>query len=139
MTEGQLMDMRLLAAEAIARSAPARALIFDRSLIGFKGPQDFLTEVDGETEAFIAERLLAFFPGDGFLGEESRRPLAEAARDMVVDPIDGTANLRAASCSIFARRSPASSVFAWPSSRHLRSNARRIVRWPTRQALAQRR
>ena len=98
MTEGasQLMDMRLLAAEAIARAAGAvaRRRFLDRSFtIGFKGPQDFLTEVDGETEAFIAERLLQAFPSDGFIGEESKaRPPAEGGATWVVDPIDGTAN-----------------------------------------------
>jgi myo-inositol-1(or 4)-monophosphatase len=52
-----------------------------------------LTEVDGETEALIAERLLQIFPGDGFIGEESKaRPPGEGGAAWVVDPIDGTAN-----------------------------------------------
>jgi len=88
--------MRLLAAEATAREAGARARrrFLDRSFtVGFKGPQDFLTEVDGETEAFIAERLLKAFPGDGFIGEESKpRPAGASGVAWVVDPIDGTAN-----------------------------------------------
>jgi myo-inositol-1(or 4)-monophosphatase len=98
MTEGAstLMDMRLLAAQAVAREAGAmaRRRFLDQSFtVGFKGPQDFLTEVDGETEAFIAERLLAIFPGDGFIGEESKaRPSGEGGATWVVDPIDGTAN-----------------------------------------------
>ena len=53
MTESasKLMDMRLLAAQAAAREAGvgARRRFLDRSFtVGFKGPQDFLTEVDGE-------------------------------------------------------------------------------------------
>ena len=98
MTEGAstLSDMRLLAAEATAREAGARARrrFLDRSFtVGFKGPQDFLTEVDGETEAFIAGRLLDPFPGDGFIGEETKaRPPGEGGVTWVVDPIDGTAN-----------------------------------------------
>ena len=98
MTEGAstLMDMRLLAAQAVAREAGAmaRRRFLDQSFtIGFKGPQDFLTEVDGETEAFIAERLLGIFPSDGFIGEESKaRPAGEGGAAWVVDPIDGTAN-----------------------------------------------
>src|SRR5580692_11145013 len=77
MTEGAgtLVDMRLLAAQAVAREAGAmaRRRFLDRTFtVGFKGPQDFLTEVDGETEAFIAERLLEIFPSDGFIGEESK-------------------------------------------------------------------
>ncbi len=77
MTEGAstLIDMRLLAAQAVAREAGAmaRRRFLDRSFtVGFKGPQDFLTEVDGETETFIAERLLEIFPSDGFIGEETQ-------------------------------------------------------------------
>jgi myo-inositol-1(or 4)-monophosphatase len=98
MTEGAstLMDMRVLAAQAVAREAGAmaRRRFVDQSFtVGFKGPQDFLTEVDGETEAFIAERLLGIFPTDGFIGEESKgRPAGEGGAAWVVDPIDGTAN-----------------------------------------------
>ena len=98
MTEGAstLMDMRLLAAQAVAREAGAmaRRRFLDQSFtVGFKGPQDFLTEVDGETEAFIAEHLLRVFPTDGFIGEESKgRPAGEGGAAWVVDPIDGTAN-----------------------------------------------
>src|ERR1700761_4244220 len=91
-----LMDMRLLAAQAVAREAGAlaRRRFLDQSFtVGFKGPQDFLTEVDGETEALIAERLLQVFPNDGFIGEESKaRPAGEGGAAWVIDPIDGTAN-----------------------------------------------
>jgi myo-inositol-1(or 4)-monophosphatase len=91
-----LMDMRLLAAQAIAREAGAmaRRRFLDRSFaVKFKGPQDYLTEVDGETEAFIAERLTKVFPTDGFIGEESQaRPAGAGGAVWVVDPIDGTAN-----------------------------------------------
>ncbi len=91
-----LMDMRLLAAQAVAREAGAKARrrFLDRSFaVAFKGPQDYLTEVDGETEAFIAERLALVFPDDGFIGEESSaRPAGAGGAVWVVDPIDGTAN-----------------------------------------------
>ena len=53
--------MRLLAAQAIAREAGAlaRRRFVDKSFkVGFKGPQDYLTEVDGETEELIASRLI---------------------------------------------------------------------------------
>ena len=58
--------------------------------VSMKGPQDFLTETDGEVEAHLRDALLQRFPGDGFLGEESGGALT--ARMWVVDPIDGTAN-----------------------------------------------
>ena len=65
MTEGAgtLVEMRLLAAQAVAREAGAvaRRRFLDRSFtVGFKGRQDYLTEVDGETEALIA-RVLTFW------------------------------------------------------------------------------
>jgi myo-inositol-1(or 4)-monophosphatase len=91
-----LMDMRLLAAQAVAREAGAKARrrFLDRSFtVAFKGPQDYLTEVVGETEALIAERLAKVFPTDGFIGEESHpRPAGASGEVWVVDPIDGTAN-----------------------------------------------
>lgn len=55
-----------------------------------KGPQDYLTEMDGNCEAMIRERLLAAFPSDGFFGEETGGTDSENV--WVVDPIDGTAN-----------------------------------------------
>jgi myo-inositol-1(or 4)-monophosphatase len=89
-------EMRLLAAEAVAREAGAlvRRRFLDKSFtVGFKGPQDYLTEVDAETERLVASRLLEVFPSDGFLGEETEgRAVADGAALWVVDPIDGTAN-----------------------------------------------
>ena len=90
------LEMRLLAAQAVAREAGAlaRRRFLDSSFqVGLKGPQDYMTDVDSETEALIAARLQAVFPGDGFIGEETQ-PRAGAAGGAVwvVDPIDGTAN-----------------------------------------------
>jgi myo-inositol-1(or 4)-monophosphatase len=91
-----LMEMRLLAAEAIAREAGAvaRRRFVDRSFqVRFKGPQDYLTEVDGETEQLIASRLTQAFSSDGFIGEETgARSTSPGGVVWVVDPIDGTAN-----------------------------------------------
>ena len=96
MNDADPMQMRLLAAEAVAREAGtlARRRFLDSSFkVGFKGPQDYLTEVDSETEELIAARLNGAFPHDGFIGEETA---GRAARDggavWVVDPIDGTSN-----------------------------------------------
>lgn len=55
-----------------------------------KGPQDFLTETDGEVEDHIRKTIADAFPNDGFLGEEGGGD--PSARMWVVDPIDGTAN-----------------------------------------------
>jgi myo-inositol-1(or 4)-monophosphatase len=96
MPDADPMSMRLLAAQAIAREAGAiaRRRFIDSSFkVGFKGPQDYLTEVDGETEELIAARLNEAFPQDGFIGEETAgRSGPDRAPVWVVDPIDGTAN-----------------------------------------------
>ncbi|HLJ72511.1 MAG TPA: inositol monophosphatase family protein [Roseiarcus sp.] len=97
------LQNRLLAACAVAREAGAlaRRRFLDRTsfTVGFKGPQDFITEVDGEVEKLIRARLIGIFEQDGFIGEEGgAAPGAEGAPSWVVDPIDGTAN--------FARGAP---------------------------------
>ena len=96
MQDADPMHLRWLAAQAVAREAGAlaRKRFEDASFhVGFKGPQDYLTEVDGETEDLIAGRLHAAFPHDGFIGEETAgRPAPGGAAVWVVDPIDGTAN-----------------------------------------------
>src|SRR5437660_6294496 len=96
MTEAHSMQRRLLAAQAVAREAGvlARRRFLDSSFtISFKGPQDYLTEVDRETEELIAARLHAAFSRDGFIGEETEgRAAGEGEGLWVVDPIDGTSN-----------------------------------------------
>ena len=84
-----------------------------------KGKQDWLTEADLAVEKFLAERLAAEFPGDGFQGEETGRGRAGALR-WVVDPIDGTANYaRGAprfciSLGLLEDRTPLAGVLAAP-------------------------
>ncbi len=97
------LHTRFLAASAIAREAGAlaRRRFADRGsfTVGFKGPQDFVTEVDGETERLIQARVSAVFPDDGFIGEEGEGLVGGAGAPVwVVDPIDGTSN--------FARGTP---------------------------------
>jgi len=91
------LQNRFLAACAVAREAGAvaRRRFLDRGsfTIGFKGPQNFITEVDGEVELLIQSRLIDVFAGDGFLGEEGPGLAgAPGAPIWVVDPIDGTSN-----------------------------------------------
>ena len=96
MTAADPGPLRLLAAEAIAREAGAlaRRRFRDASFkVGFKGPQDYLTEVDGETEVLISDRLHKAFPQDGFIGEETAGREGKSGQAVwVVDPIDGTSN-----------------------------------------------
>lgn len=56
-----------------------------------KGPQDYLTEADGEIEQLIRRRIARRFPEDGFFGEEGEER-STGTFTWVVDPIDGTAN-----------------------------------------------
>ncbi len=79
--------------DLIATAAVLASAGFARQVgqpIGMKGPQDYLTETDGQVEAHVKARIAQAFPEDGFLGEETGgNPGAQA---WVVDPIDGTAN-----------------------------------------------
>ena len=85
---------RFLAAQAVAREAGAlmKRRFLDRNsfTLGFKGHQDYITEVDTEVENLVLARLGAAFPGDGFIGEEGGGKPAPSL--WVIDPIDGTAN-----------------------------------------------
>jgi myo-inositol-1(or 4)-monophosphatase len=89
------MHLRFLAACAIAREAGqlvrTRFQKRDEVLkLQFKGPQDYLTETDGEVEKLIATRLAESFPDDSFFGEEGGG--AFGRKVWIVDPIDGTAD-----------------------------------------------
>ena len=97
MLDSRELGLRFHAAQAIAREAGeiAKRRFYDRGsfTVGLKGPQDFLTEVDGEVEKLVAGRIYQMFPGDGFVGEEGEgRAPQDGAPTWVVDPIDGTAN-----------------------------------------------
>ena len=101
--DARALNDRFLAACALARAAGevAKRRFVNRGsfTVGFKGPQDYLTEVDGEVERLIATRLHQIFPDDGFIGEEGEGRVGHAGQPIwVVDPIDGTSN--------FARGAP---------------------------------
>ncbi|MBD3393302.1 MAG: histidinol phosphatase [Chitinivibrionales bacterium] len=49
-----------------------------------------VTEVDRACEALIRDALLAAFPSDGFLGEETGAHTGHSGRTWIVDPLDGT-------------------------------------------------
>ncbi|MDR5826197.1 inositol monophosphatase family protein [Caballeronia sp. LZ043] len=93
------MAIRLNVAAAVAREAGQlireRFRCRDTALtFEFKGPQDYLTQTDGEAERLISARLTEVFPDDGFFGEETG-PRINSTADCgtwIVDPIDGTAD-----------------------------------------------
>jgi myo-inositol-1(or 4)-monophosphatase len=61
--------------------------------IGIKGPADFVSDADRESEQLIRKRLFASHPDWSFTGEEFP-PVDGADREhrWLVDPIDGTTN-----------------------------------------------
>ncbi len=58
-----------------------------------KGRSDLVTEADVASQEVIRDKILAAFPGHGFLGEENEQ-IASGEEDFrwIVDPLDGTMN-----------------------------------------------
>ena len=66
------------------------ASVNDLSIMS-KGAQDMVSEADIAVEKLIRNRLMAAFPGDGYLGEETGHEAGTGDSGIwVVDPIDGT-------------------------------------------------
>ncbi len=94
MTDSELIARYDVARDIIAEAAEI-ALRFarerDQLTIEAKGPQDLVSQADRTVEAHIRERLIAAFPDDAFVGEETGTGGAQRASGAwVVDPIDGT-------------------------------------------------
>ncbi len=80
-------------ARAVAVEAGELLLGFQgRAAIERKGEYDLVTAADLAAEALCRERLLAAFPGSGYVGEEGARHDLAAEWRWVVDPLDGTNN-----------------------------------------------
>ncbi len=82
---------------SVAREAGALTLRHFRRFreleIGIKGPADFVSDADRESELLIRERLFARYPGWSLTGEEFPPEEREDAEyRWLVDPIDGTTN-----------------------------------------------
>ena len=87
--------------ENLLRRAAAEIIqpLYGRSDPQEKGPGDWVTRADRETEAFLTEHLPAFLPGSVVVGEEAAHAdptvldrLSGAAPVWVLDPVDGTSN-----------------------------------------------
>jgi myo-inositol-1(or 4)-monophosphatase len=82
---------------AAARAAGALTLTYFKKFreleIGIKGPADFVSEADKESELLIRSHLLTRYPDWSFTGEEFP-PVKGVDPDYcwLVDPIDGTTN-----------------------------------------------
>lgn len=85
---------------ALAIAAEADLVAIDRYEaadldVSLKADRTHVTDADRRVEQLIRERLAAARPGDAILGEEFGGELSGAlgaARQWIVDPIDGTAN-----------------------------------------------
>ena len=95
-----------------------------------KKPQDYVSEVDRNSEKLIAEAILAAFPAHSFVGEEMSDGNGEVKShdngyQWVVDPLDGTTNfLRsiahyAISIALFKDNEPIIGVVFDPSKNEL--------------------
>ena len=60
--------------------------------ISMKGSNDFVTNVDKESEAFIMAQLAREFPDTGLLEEESAGARPDEGYVWIDDPVDGTRN-----------------------------------------------
>jgi myo-inositol-1(or 4)-monophosphatase len=81
-----------------ARSAGERLMHYFHARselqVRLKGPADFVSTADLESERTLKEILLGAYPGRGFLAEESA-PVPGAGKDSaryIIDPLDGTSN-----------------------------------------------
>ncbi|MEM6648424.1 MAG: inositol monophosphatase family protein [Bacteroidota bacterium] len=88
-------DAAIDTAWAAARLIQPHAGRVRTSQIKEKARHDLVTELDVASQQLIHERLVAAFPDDRFLGEESEETDFDAYRTgrvWIVDPIDGTTN-----------------------------------------------
>lgn len=64
----------------------------DGLIIEEKGRQNFVTEVDKETERILVSGLSNVLPGAGFIAEEGTSNKRGDTYNWVIDPVDGTTN-----------------------------------------------
>jgi myo-inositol-1(or 4)-monophosphatase len=90
--DNALDDMIIAAREAGALTLEHFARFRDIE-IGIKGPGDFVSDADRESETLIRKHLLSKYPGSSLTGEEFA-PVDGEDREhrWLVDPIDGTTN-----------------------------------------------
>lgn len=89
----EILDSRLETAIEVAKKAGAYALEKQKRgsfEVQSKHLNDFVTDVDKNTEKLIFSEIKKYFPNDGFFGEESGDKSGTGR--WIVDPIDGTTN-----------------------------------------------
>jgi len=89
-----MLNVAIKAARAAGAIINRAALDVESVRISQKQINDFVTEVDQNSEAAIIETLLTAYPGHGILAEESGSQ--HGAKDSefvwIIDPLDGTTN-----------------------------------------------
>lgn len=97
-----------------------------------KGHLDLVTQADREVEAYLFAELQRLFPEDGICGEEGSAIRPDAARQWVIDPIDGTFNFVrgmdpwAVSIGLFENGAPAFGVIHAPARGEMLSGGRDV-------------
>lgn len=92
------MDYQAVLADMVAVAREAGALTqgyFERFRdieIGIKGPADFVSDADKNSELLIRKYLFERYPDWSFTGEEFEAVEREGDHRWLVDPIDGTTN-----------------------------------------------
>jgi myo-inositol-1(or 4)-monophosphatase len=57
-----------------------------------KSPKSILTEADTRAEELIIGKIKSFYPGHGFVAEESGEDINNSEYVWIIDPLDGTTN-----------------------------------------------
>jgi myo-inositol-1(or 4)-monophosphatase len=57
-----------------------------------KSPKSIVTEADTRSEELIIGKIKSFYPGHGFIAEESGENINDSACIWIIDPLDGTTN-----------------------------------------------
>jgi len=84
-----MIDAARTAGTGLMRHFHARAKLH----IELKGPADFVSEADFESDRTVRSALLSAYPSFGFLTEESPPTIGTGASErFIVDPLDGTTN-----------------------------------------------
>lgn len=86
------LEVAVRAARAGGRILKRRMAGLRRSQFSKKGPCDWVTEVDKESERAILKVLRKAFPDHSIKAEESSPAEAAQPRQWLIDPLDGTVN-----------------------------------------------
>lgn len=92
MTRDPFLDVAVRAARAGGKILKGRMAGLRRSQFSKKGPYDWVTEVDKESERAILKILRSAFPDHSIKAEESSPSEVAQSRQWLIDPLDGTVN-----------------------------------------------